>query len=135
MYVGGVAALKGRRCSRPMKAVSSPTAAAPATSQSWAYYEHCRVNALALEDHAIGLGRGLEATGLVGGVSDAVITAPAYFDDARRTSTRQAGKIAGLNVLRVLNEPTAAALAYGLDETRDGTVLVYDLGGGTFDVS
>ncbi|TQL69077.1 molecular chaperone DnaK [Nocardioides albertanoniae] len=68
-------------------------------------------------------------------VTDAVITVPAYFDDARRTATRQAGKIAGLNVLRVLNEPTAAALAYGLDETRDATVLVYDLGGGTFDVT
>lgn len=68
-------------------------------------------------------------------ITDAVVTVPAYFDDARRTATLQAGKIAGLNVLRILNEPTAAALAYGLDETRDGTVLVYDLGGGTFDVT
>ncbi|WP_258369092.1 Hsp70 family protein [Curtobacterium sp. MCPF17_046] len=68
-------------------------------------------------------------------VTDAVITVPAYFDDARRTATRQAGKIAGFNVLRVLNEPTAAALSYGLDTQQEGTVLVYDLGGGTFDVT
>lgn len=68
-------------------------------------------------------------------VTDAVITVPAYFDDARRTATKQAGQIAGLNVLRVLNEPTAAALAYGVDSEASGTVLVYDLGGGTFDVT
>lgn len=68
-------------------------------------------------------------------ITDAVITVPAYFDDARRIATKQAGKIAGLNVLRVLNEPTAAAISYGLDTDKDGTVLVYDLGGGTFDVT
>lgn len=68
-------------------------------------------------------------------IKDAVITVPAYFDDARRTATRQAGQIAGLNVLRVLNEPTAAAMSYGLSKTENGTVLVYDLGGGTFDVT
>jgi molecular chaperone DnaK len=68
-------------------------------------------------------------------VTDAVITVPAYFDDARRTATIDAGVIAGLNVRRVLNEPTAAALAYGLDTGISGTVLVYDLGGGTFDVT
>lgn len=68
-------------------------------------------------------------------VTDAVITVPAYFDDARRTATKHAGRIAGLNVLRVLNEPTAAALSYGLDRETSGTVLVYDLGGGTFDVT
>ncbi|GAA2119936.1 Hsp70 family protein [Kocuria atrinae] len=68
-------------------------------------------------------------------VVDAVITVPAYFDDARRTATKHAGKIAGLNVLRVLNEPTAAALSFGLDTAAEGTVLVYDLGGGTFDVT
>ncbi|MBV7412364.1 Hsp70 family protein [Dermabacteraceae bacterium TAE3-ERU27] len=68
-------------------------------------------------------------------VTDAVITVPAYFDDARRTATKQAGKIAGLNVLRVLNEPTAAALSYGVNSEVSGTVLVYDLGGGTFDVT
>jgi molecular chaperone DnaK len=66
---------------------------------------------------------------------DAVITVPAYFDDARRRATTDAGTIAGFNVLRVLNEPTAAALAYGLDEMQAGTCLVYDLGGGTFDVT
>ncbi len=69
-------------------------------------------------------------------VTQAVITVPAYFDDAQRTATKEAGQIAGLEVLRVINEPTAAALAYGLDkETEDQTILVFDLGGGTFDVS
>jgi len=68
-------------------------------------------------------------------VTDAVITVPAYFNDAQRTATRDAGKIAGLNVLRIINEPTAAALAYGLDKKGNETVMVFDLGGGTFDVS
>ncbi len=68
-------------------------------------------------------------------VTRAVVTVPAYFDDAQRQATRLAGKLAGLDVLRIVNEPTAAALAYGLDRTRDGCVVVYDLGGGTFDVS
>ncbi|MFY9259543.1 MAG: molecular chaperone DnaK [Gallionella sp.] len=68
-------------------------------------------------------------------VTDAVITVPAYFNHAQREATKDAGKIAGLNVLRILNEPTAASLAYGLDQTQEQTVLVYDLGGGTFDVS
>ncbi|HEY4411554.1 MAG TPA: molecular chaperone DnaK, partial [Gaiellaceae bacterium] len=69
-------------------------------------------------------------------VSDAVITVPAYFNNAQREATKDAGKIAGLNVLRIINEPTAAALAYGLDkEGSDQTILVFDLGGGTFDVS
>lgn len=70
-----------------------------------------------------------------GNVKDVVITVPAYFDDARRVATKQAGKIAGLNVIRVINEPTAAAIAFGLDTSRNGKVLVYDLGGGTFDVT
>ena len=69
-------------------------------------------------------------------VTEAVITVPAYFDDAQRTATQEAGKVAGLEVLRIINEPTAAALAYGLDkEGEDQTILVFDLGGGTFDVS
>src|SRR4029453_10090319 len=68
-------------------------------------------------------------------VADAVITVPAYFNDAQRTATKEAGEIAGLRVLRIINEPTAAALAYGLDKENDQTVLVFDLGGGTFDVS
>jgi molecular chaperone DnaK len=68
-------------------------------------------------------------------VSDAVVTVPAYFNDAQRTATKEAGEIAGLNVLRIINEPTSAALAYGLDKENDHTVLVFDLGGGTFDVS
>ncbi|HQK30250.1 MAG TPA: Hsp70 family protein, partial [Phycicoccus sp.] len=69
-------------------------------------------------------------------VTDAVITVPAYFDDAERQATKEAGEIAGLNVLRIINEPTAAALAYGLDKGKeDELILVFDLGGGTFDVS
>ena len=68
-------------------------------------------------------------------VTDAVITVPAYFNDAQRQATKEAGQIAGLNVLRIINEPTAAALAYGLDKEDDQTILVFDLGGGTFDVS
>src|SRR4028119_1138183 len=68
-------------------------------------------------------------------VTDAVITVPAYFSDAERQATKEAGEIAGLNVQRIVNEPTAAALAYGLDKESDQTILVFDLGGGTFDVS
>jgi len=69
------------------------------------------------------------------GITDAVITVPAYFNDAQRQATKNAGKIAGLNVLRIINEPTAASLAYGLDKKREEKILVFDLGGGTFDVS
>src|SRR5207248_2545551 len=68
-------------------------------------------------------------------VSKAVITVPAYFNDAQRQATKDAGRIAGLEVLRLVNEPTAAALAYGLDKKKEGIVAVYDLGGGTFDIS
>ncbi len=72
---------------------------------------------------------------LGGKIADAVITVPAYFNDAQRQATKDAGKIAGLNVLRIVNEPTAAALAYGLDKKKDETIAVYDFGGGTFDIS
>src|ERR687898_3417533 len=68
-------------------------------------------------------------------VTEAVITVPAYFEDAQRQATKDAGRIAGLEVKRIINEPTAAALAYGLDKEQDQTILVFDLGGGTFDVS
>src|SRR3712207_402126 len=68
-------------------------------------------------------------------VTQAVITVPAYFDDSQRQATKEAGQVAGLEVLRIINEPTAAALAYGLDKSTDQTILVFDLGGGTFDVS
>jgi len=68
-------------------------------------------------------------------ITDAVVTVPAYFNDAQRQATKDAGAIAGLNVIRIINEPTAAALAYGLDKKKDETVAVYDLGGGTFDIS
>src|SRR5204862_8106700 len=77
--------------------------------------------------------RAEEALG--GELEGAVITVPAYFDDAQRQATKDAGRLAGLNVLRLLNEPTAAALAYGLERRREGRFAVYDLGGGTFDVS
>ena len=72
---------------------------------------------------------------LQGNITGAVITVPAYFDDAQRQATKDAGQIAGLNVLRLLNEPTAAAIAYGLDNASEGIYAVYDLGGGTFDIS
>lgn len=72
---------------------------------------------------------------LAGELAGAVITVPAYFDDAQRQSTKDAAKLAGLNVLRLLNEPTAAAIAYGLDNAQEGVIAVYDLGGGTFDIS
>jgi len=68
-------------------------------------------------------------------ITDAVITVPAYFSDAQRQATKEAGQIAGLNVLRIINEPTSAALAYHLDKETEATILVFDLGGGTFDVS
>ena len=68
-------------------------------------------------------------------VNKAVITVPAYFNDSQRQATKDAGKIAGLEVLRIINEPTAASLAYGLDKKSNETILVFDLGGGTFDVS
>lgn len=68
-------------------------------------------------------------------VTQAVITVPAYFNDTQRNATKDAGKIAGLDVLRIINEPTASSLAYGLDDRKDGTIAVYDLGGGTFDIS
>jgi molecular chaperone DnaK len=68
-------------------------------------------------------------------VTKAVITVPAYFNDAQRQATKEAGSIAGLEVMRIVNEPTAAALAYGLDKKKDETIAVYDFGGGTFDIS
>ncbi|MFA0624767.1 Fe-S protein assembly chaperone HscA [Vibrio breoganii] len=80
------------------------------------------------------LGQRAEST-LGGELTGAVITVPAYFDDAQRAGTKDAAKLAGLNVLRLLNEPTAAAIAYGLDSGQEGVIAVYDLGGGTFDIS
>ena len=68
-------------------------------------------------------------------VTQAVITVPAYFNDAQRQATKDAGRLAGLEVLRLVNEPTAAALAYGLDTRKEGVIAVYDFGGGTFDIS
>ena len=68
-------------------------------------------------------------------ITQAVITVPAYFNDSQRQATKDAGRIAGLDVLRIINEPTAASLAYGLDKKKDEKIAVYDFGGGTFDVS
>ena len=68
-------------------------------------------------------------------INQAVITVPAYFNDSQRNATKDAGRIAGLEVLRIINEPTAASLAYGLDKKTDETIAVYDLGGGTFDIT
>ena len=68
-------------------------------------------------------------------VTKAVVTVPAYFNDSQRTATKDAGRIAGLEVLRIINEPTAASLAYGFERKNNETILVFDLGGGTFDVS
>src|SRR6188474_2934739 len=77
-----------------------------------------------------------DAEGYLGDkVTEAVVTVPAYFDDSQRQATKQAGEIAGLNVSRIINEPTAAALAYGLDKQNAHTIAVYDMGGGTFDIS
>src|SRR5207253_2511218 len=72
---------------------------------------------------------------LGGTVTDAVVTVPAYFNDSQRNATKDAGKIAGLNVQRIINEPTASSLAYGLDKKKDEKIAVYDLGGGTFDIT
>jgi molecular chaperone HscA len=77
----------------------------------------------------------LAEVSLCGEITGAVITVPAYFDDAQRQATKDAARLAGLNVLRLINEPTAAAVAYGLDQKKEGTFVIYDLGGGTFDVS
>ena len=113
----------------PFKVVSGPSSAVRFDIQGKQYAPE-EISAMVLrklvEDAAKYLGEK---------VTDAVITVPAYFNDAQRTATRDAGKIAGLNVLRIINEPTAAALAYGLDKKTSETVLVFDLGGGTFDVS
>jgi molecular chaperone DnaK len=76
------------------------------------------------------------ATGYLGTeITEAVVTVPAYFNDQQRQATKDAGKISGLDVLRIINEPTAACLAYGLDKNQNKTIAVYDLGGGTFDIS
>ena len=99
----------------------------PATEREYAPEElvACLLRKL-VDDAATYLGEEVEA---------AVVTVPAYFDDSQRQATRDAGRLAGLTIERILNEPTAAALAYGFDRSRSQTVLVFDLGGGTFDVS
>src|SRR5215475_8722295 len=113
----------------PYKVVTGPNDAAPFEIQGKLYAPD-EISAQVMRKLADDAGKYLGDK-----VTAAVITVPAYFNDAQRTATRDAGKIAGLNVLRIINEPTAAALAYGLDKKGNETVMVFDLGGGTFDVS
>ena len=93
------------------------------------------VNAVQVSADILRAAKARAETTLQGELTGVVITVPAYFDDAQRQSTKDAARLAGLNVLRLLNEPTAAAVAYGLDSQEQGHIVVYDLGGGTFDVS
>jgi molecular chaperone DnaK len=113
----------------PYKIVKSPNGDAWVTSDGKPY-SPSQISAFTLQK----MKETAEAH-LGGPVTQAVITVPAYFNDAQRQATKDAGKIAGLEVLRIINEPTAAALAYGLDKKKSGTIAVYDLGGGTFDIS
>ncbi|MCH2055649.1 MAG: Fe-S protein assembly chaperone HscA [Thalassotalea sp.] len=94
-----------------------------------------KVNPVQVSSEVLSTLRSRAEASLAGELVGAVITVPAYFDDAQRQSTKDAAKLAGLNVLRLLNEPTAAAIAYGLDSGKEGVIAVYDLGGGTFDIS
>ena len=96
------------------------------------WHLYCVANSCSWHSATSHFSRGLNYPDVL---AKAVITVPAYFNDAQRQATKDAGKIAGLEVLRIINEPTAAALAYGLDKKESGTIVVYDLGGGTFDVS
>jgi molecular chaperone DnaK len=105
--------------------------------QHWSHIDSAAVTRRAEEVSALILRRVVDDAQMMTGekFAEAVITVPAYFDDARRQATKDAAALAGLSVLRLLNEPTAAAIAYGMDHGDAGTILVYDLGGGTFDVT
>ncbi len=102
---------------------------------AWVKVEDRLLSPQEIAAHVLGKMRETAADFLGEAVTDAVITVPAYFNDAQRQATKEAGRIAGLNVLRILNEPTAAALAYGLGESKSRRIAVFDLGGGTFDIS
>jgi molecular chaperone DnaK len=102
---------------------------------AWVKIEDRLLSPQEISAHVLGKMRETAADFLGETVTDAVITVPAYFNDAQRQATKEAGRIAGLNVLRILNEPTAAALAYGLGESKSRRIAVFDLGGGTFDIS
>ena len=114
----------------PYKVAQGRRTATPASRAAGKEYSPPEISALVLRK----LKEAAEAY-LGEKVTQAVITVPAYFNDSQRQATKDAGAIAGLEVLRIVNEPTAAALAYGLDKKKDETVAVYDLGGGTFDIS
>ena len=102
---------------------------------AWVKLEDRLLSPQEISAHVLGKMRETAADFLGEAITDAVITVPAYFNDAQRQATKEAGRIAGLNVLRILNEPTAAALAYGLGESKSRRIAVFDLGGGTFDIS
>lgn len=101
----------------------------------WVKYNNTKISPVEVSAEILKYVKGLAELKLKREVNEAVVTVPAYFDDSQRQATKDAGHIAGLRILRVINEPTAAALAYGLDKVPNATIAVYDLGGGTFDIS
>jgi molecular chaperone DnaK len=108
---------------------------AHANGDAWVEVQGKQLSPPEISSHVLTTMKQIAETYLGEGVTEAVVTVPAYFDDAQRQATKDAGRIAGLDVKRILNEPTAAALAYGLDKKEHETIAVYDLGGGTFDIS
>jgi molecular chaperone DnaK len=119
---------------RQASAVPYPVVA-HANGDAWVEVQGKQLSPPEISSHVLTTMKQIAETYLGEGVTEAVITVPAYFDDAQRQATKDAGKIAGLEVKRILNEPTAAALAYGLDKKEHEVIAVYDLGGGTFDIS
>src|SRR3954469_21538763 len=106
-----------------------------ANGDAWVEVQGKQLSPPEISSHVLTTMRQIAETYLGEPVTEAVVPGPAYFDDAQRQATKDAGRIAGLDVKRILNEPTAAALAYGLDQTARAVIAVYDLGGGTFDIS
>src|SRR6188768_4302429 len=106
-----------------------------ANGDAWVSVQGKQLSPPEISSHVLTTMKQIAETYLGETVTEAVVTVPAYFDDAQRQATKDAGRIAGLEIKRILNEPTAAALAYGLDKTEARRIAVYDLGGGTFDIS